>query len=85
VNAIAAVIVEKDPRALVSCRGEEEAPADQLPGGSEIALGPNIFALKTGEGRTPGENSPRGNSTVEDSMVEYSTVYLYAEGALSTL
>jgi hypothetical protein len=75
VNALATVIAEKDPWALVSCRGEEEAPADYLPGGSEVALGPNIFALKTGAPPARG-----GNAMAEDS-----TVYLYAEGALSTL
>jgi hypothetical protein len=45
VNAAAMVVAEKDPQALISCRGEEEAPSDQLPGGSEITLWPNVFRL----------------------------------------
>jgi hypothetical protein len=49
VNAAAAVIAEQDPQALVSCRGEEESSQEQLPGGSEITLRPNLFSLKAGK------------------------------------
>jgi hypothetical protein len=45
VNTVAAVIAEKDPQALVSCRGEEDPAEEQLPGGSEITLRPNVFRL----------------------------------------
>jgi hypothetical protein len=45
VNTAAALIAEKEPQALVCCRGEEEPPAEQLPGGSEIALRPNVIRL----------------------------------------
>jgi hypothetical protein len=55
VNTAAAVIAERDPQALVSCRGEEESPPEQLPGGSELTLRPNVFALPGGEGPAPGE------------------------------
>jgi hypothetical protein len=47
VNTAAAFIAEKDPRALISCREQEEDPAEQLPGGSEITLRSNVFVLKT--------------------------------------
>jgi hypothetical protein len=55
VNAAAAVIGEKDPRARLSCRGEEESPMEKLPGGSEIALSPNVFRLRdrSGESAAP--------------------------------
>jgi hypothetical protein len=57
VNALAALIEEKDPRAWVSCRGEEEAPWDKLPGGSEITLRPNVFRFPAGlPPRRPGES-----------------------------
>lgn len=46
VNTAAALIGEKDPQALVSCWEQEENPDEQLPGGSEISLRPNVFALK---------------------------------------
>jgi hypothetical protein len=45
-NTAAAVTAERDPQALISCR-EEENPAEQLPGSSEITLRPNVFTLKT--------------------------------------
>jgi hypothetical protein len=45
VNALAAAIEEGDPQARISCRGEEESPAEKLPGGSEIKLRPNVFRL----------------------------------------
>jgi hypothetical protein len=45
VNAAAAVLVERDPRARISCRAEEESPEETLPGGSEILLHPNVFRL----------------------------------------
>ncbi|MDR1025595.1 MAG: hypothetical protein LBL56_07695 [Treponema sp.] len=51
-NTAAAVIAKRDPQALIGCR-EEGNPAEQLPGGSEITLRPNVFALKTE--RTPDE------------------------------
>jgi hypothetical protein len=58
VNALAALIEEKDPRARVSCRGEEEAPSEKLPGGSEITLRPNVFRLPAElPPRRPGESS----------------------------
>ena len=44
-NVLAALIGEKDPQARISCRGEEESPAEKLPGGSEITLRPNVFRL----------------------------------------
>jgi hypothetical protein len=46
-NTVAALVAERDPLARVSCRGEEENPPEKLPGGSEINLRPNVFALKT--------------------------------------
>jgi hypothetical protein len=49
VNAAAAVIAEREPRALVSCRGEEESPSEKLPGGSEIVLAPNVFRFQDPE------------------------------------
>jgi hypothetical protein len=48
VNALAAAIEERDPRARISCRGEEESPSEKLPGGSEISLRPNVFRLPAG-------------------------------------
>ncbi|MDR2747384.1 MAG: hypothetical protein LBB77_08060 [Treponema sp.] len=45
VNALAALIEERDPQARVSCRGEEESPLEKLPGSSEITLRPNVFRL----------------------------------------
>jgi hypothetical protein len=59
VNALASAIEEGDPLARISCRGEEESPAEKLPGGSEITLRPNVFRL-------PAElppNRPGGSST----------------------
>jgi hypothetical protein len=53
VNTVAAFIAEREPQALICCRGEEESPADQLPGGSEITLRPNVIRL-------PWENSEPG-------------------------
>ena len=44
-NVLAALIGEKDPQARISFRGEEESPAEKLPGGSEITLRPNVFRL----------------------------------------
>jgi hypothetical protein len=43
VNAAAATIAAQDPQALISCRGEEDT--EQLPGGSELTLRPNVFRL----------------------------------------
>jgi hypothetical protein len=58
VNALAALIEEKDPRARISCRGEEEAPLEKLPGGSEITLRPNVFRFPAKlPPRRPGESS----------------------------
>ncbi|MDR3248501.1 MAG: hypothetical protein LBT39_06925 [Treponema sp.] len=45
VNTVAAMIAEKDPQALIFCRGEENPSEEQLPGGSEITLRPNVFRL----------------------------------------
>jgi hypothetical protein len=53
VSAAAAVIGERDPQARLSCRGEEESPVEKLPGGSEIALSPNVFRLRDRSGEVP--------------------------------
>ncbi|MDR2020998.1 MAG: hypothetical protein LBQ14_09565 [Treponema sp.] len=73
VNAAAVVIAEKDPRAFISCREEEENPAEQLPGGSEITLKPNVFILKTGSPPDGGE--PEGAPAL----------YIYEHGAVREL
>jgi hypothetical protein len=67
-NTVAAVIAERDPQTLIGCR-EEENPAEQLPGGSEITLRPNIFVLKTG--KAPAERP-------EESPV----LYIYEKGLI---
>jgi hypothetical protein len=59
VNTAAAFIAEKDPQALVSCREQEENPAEQLPGGSEITPRPNVFVLKTKA--PPDSGEPEGS------------------------
>jgi hypothetical protein len=46
VNTAAALIAKQDPQAFVSCWEKDEDPAEQLPGGSEITPGPNVFTLK---------------------------------------
>jgi hypothetical protein len=73
VNSAAAILAEKDPEALVSCRGEEENPAEQLPGGSEITLRPNIFALKT-------VNPPDSGEPEEGPLL-----YIYEQSAIREL
>jgi hypothetical protein len=70
VNALAALIGERDPQALVSCRGEEESPAEKLPGGSEITLRPNVFRL-------PAKLSPRRGGE--------SPLYIYEGGRIREL
>jgi hypothetical protein len=72
VNALAAAIEERDPRARISCRGEEESPPEKLPGGSEITLRPNVFSLPAGfPPDQPGGPSP--------------ALYIYEEGLIKEL
>jgi hypothetical protein len=71
VNTVAALIAEREPLALVCCRGEEEPSAEQLPGGSELSLRANVirlprenveFIYERGAGVTPPPSYPRGPS-----------------------
>jgi hypothetical protein len=73
VNAAAALVAEQDPQALVSCWGNEENPAEQLPGSSEISLRPNVFAITTGP--RPDSGDPEGGPAL----------FIYEHGAIEEL